>query len=235
VEKECTNRTGVPHECNQPDPSREKRRQYVWTPQLDALLEQGYRTGHASRRFACSRIQKLTGWPRQACWDRARKLGLTARRSSPLRRWSTEEDQCLRNIAGARNIWVIAQKVNRSVAAVRIRLRRISGSSTRVREGTTTTELAEMMGRGRRTVQSWIDLGWLKGHYEGKQRSDDSFRSSDRELYEFCRAHPEELLFHRWTREGLEWFLSVIGVSSRTDWIVGEERGGGVVAGGVAG
>src|SRR2546426_1447019 len=46
-----------------------------------------------------------------------------SRRSSPLRRWSTEEDQCLRNMAGTRNIWVIAQKVNRSVGAVRIRLR----------------------------------------------------------------------------------------------------------------
>jgi hypothetical protein len=216
---------------NAPSPtlSREKRRQYVWTPQLDALLEQGYRTGRANRRFALSRIQKLTGWPRQACWDRARKLGLTTRRGSPLRRWSTEEDQCLRNMAGGQNIWVIARKVNRSVAAVRIRLRRISGSSARVREGTTKTELAEMMGRRRRTVQSWIDLGWLKGHYEGKQRSDDSFRISDRDLYEFCRTHPQELLFHRWTREGLQWFLSVIGVSSKTDWITGEQRGGRVV------
>jgi hypothetical protein len=193
-----------------PTLSREKRRQYVWTPQLDALLEQGYRTGHASRRFAFSRIQKLTGWPRQACWDRARKLGLTARRSSPLRRWSTEEDQYLRNIAGARNIWVIAQKVNRSVAAIRTRLRRINLSSARVREGLTKSDLAELLGRSKKTVQIWIDRGWLKGCREGTLRVDDTIRVFERDLLEFWQNHPEEILFHRWSREGLEWFLSLL-------------------------
>ena len=187
----------------------EQRRQYLWTPQLDALLEEGYRAGRSGRRVAFCRIQRLTGWPRQACWDRARKLGLTVCRGSPLRPWSTEEDQRLKNFAGTHNIWVISHKLNRSAAAVRSRLRRIGGSSTRVREGTTKSELAKIMGRSRRTVQAWIDLGWLMGRYEGKQRSDDSFRISDRDLYEFCRNHPEELVFHRWTREGLEWFLAI--------------------------
>ncbi|MCI0624797.1 MAG: hypothetical protein L0387_24665 [Acidobacteria bacterium] len=196
-------------ESSKPTLNREERRQYLWTPPLDALLEHGYRAGPACRRVAVSRIQRLTGWPRQACWDRARKLGLTVRRGFPLRPWSTEEDQCLKNLAGARNIWVISHKLNRSAAAVRSRLRRIGGSSTRVREATTKSELAKMMGRSRRTVQAWIDLGWLKGRYEGRRRSDDSFRISDRDLYEFCRNHPEELFFHRWTREGLEWFLAI--------------------------
>ncbi len=194
--------------------SREKHRQYLWTPELDGLLERGYQAGPVGRRVALTRIQRLTGWPRQACWDRARKLGLTVRRGSPSRPWSREEDQCLKNLAGTRNIWVISKKLNRSAAAVRSRLRRIGGSSTRVREGTTKSELAKMMGRSRRTVQCWIDLGWLSGRYEGKQRSDDSFRISDRDLYDFCKAHPEELLFHRWTREGLEWLLSVMEEST---------------------
>jgi DNA-binding transcriptional regulator YiaG len=189
---------------------REKRRQYVWTPQLDALLEQGYRTGRASRRFAFSRIQKLTGWPRQACWDRARKLGLTARRRSPLRRWSTEEDQCLKNFAGTRNIWVIAQKVNRSVAAIRSRLRRIHLSSARVREGLTKSDLAELLGRSKKTIQIWIDRGWLKGCREGTLRVDDTIRFFERDLLEFWQNHPEEILFHRWSREGLAWFLSLL-------------------------
>ena len=189
--------------------SREKRRQYVWTPQLDALLEQGYRTGRASRRFAFSRIQKLTGWPRQACWDRARKLGLTVRRSSPLRRWSTEEDQCLRNMAGGRNIWVIAQKVNRSVPAIRTRMRRINLASARVREGLTKSDLSELLGRSKKTIQIWIDRGWLKGYHEGTLRVGDTIRVFERDLLEFWQNHPEEILFHRWSREGLEWFLSL--------------------------
>src|SRR5436309_11821905 len=116
--------------------SESRRRHYRWTPQLDALLEQGYNSPIAIRKAMITRIQRLTGWPRQACWDRARKLGLTVRRGYPSRPWSSEEDQCLKSLAGTRNIWVISQKLNRSAAAVRSRLRRIGGSSTRVREGT---------------------------------------------------------------------------------------------------
>ncbi|MGH9424839.1 MAG: hypothetical protein ACRD2L_00810, partial [Terriglobia bacterium] len=82
---------------------------------------------------------------------------------------------------------------------------------------------------------SWIDLGWLSGRYEGKQRSDDSFRISDRDLYDFCRNHLEELFFHRWTREGLEWLLSVIGESAPELIESPERKEEGIFTGGVAG
>lgn len=188
------------------------RRRHSWTAELDALLERGYRSGPASRFEAIDRIQHVTGWPRHACWDRARKLGFAHARSSQ-RRWTGSDDHLLMTLAGTRNLRFIAEKLNRSVAAVRTRFRRLGVSSIRVREGLTKTELAKMIGRTPTAVQKWIDLGWLKGGYEGKDRRDDTFRVSESELLKFFRAHPEELPLHRWSREGLEWFLSLL-----SDW-----------------
>lgn len=120
-------------------------------------------------------------------------------------------------LAGTRNLRLVAEKLNRSVAAVRTRLRRLGVLSIRVREGFTKTELAKMIGRTSTTVQKWIDLGWLRGSCEGKRRIDDTFRVSDSELLRFFKAHPDELPLHRWSREGLEWFSSLLTDQTSAD------------------
>src|SRR5215467_12390112 len=76
-----------------PDAIEKRRRQYPWTSELDSLLKQGYRFGLAAQRAAIDRIQRRTGWPRQACWDRARKLGLAQKRPSAPRQWTPSEDE----------------------------------------------------------------------------------------------------------------------------------------------
>src|SRR5215467_12159455 len=119
------------------DAIEKRRRQYPWTSELDSLLKQGYRFGLAAQRAAIDRIQRLTGWPRQACWDRARKLGLAKKRVSRSSRWSSVEDRRLISLAGTRTVRTIGQRLNRSVPAVRIRIKRLGLSSGRVRNGLT--------------------------------------------------------------------------------------------------
>ena len=144
------------------------------------------------------------------CWDRARKLGLAQKRSTSLRRWTIFEEQALMNLVGTKSVRLIAQKLNRSVPSVRTRLRRMNMSSARVREGMTKTDLAVLLGRRKETIQSWIDQGWLRSRHEGKLRLDDTVRVSEHDLLEFWQKHSEEIPFYRWSREGLEWFLSLI-------------------------
>src|SRR3989442_874623 len=98
-----------------PDVAEKRRREYPWTPELDSLLEQGYRVGLAGQRAAIDRIQRR------------------------------------------------------------------------------------------------IDLGWLQGSHEGKNRDDDTLRISDEQFLEFWRNHPEQVAVHRWNREGLEWLLLLLG------------------------
>jgi hypothetical protein len=33
---------------------------------------------------------------------------------------------------------------------------------------------------------------------------------SESDLLEFWQNHPEEILFHRWKRDGIEWFLGLL-------------------------
>ncbi len=189
--------------------SSKPRRHYAWTAELDSILEQGYRIGAIGRHAAIRRIQKLKGWPRQACWDRARKIGLTKKRGSVPRKWSRAEEQYLSSLLGTKNIRVIAERLRRTVGAVRTKLKRMKDSSAKVRSGHTKTEMAAFLGRSPKTIQQWIDLGWLKGYFEGKLRQDDTFRISDENFREFWQNHPEEAPLHRWSREGLEWFLAI--------------------------
>jgi transposase len=89
-------------------------------------------------------------------------------------------------------------------------MRRLGLSSGRVRDGLTKIDLAEMLGRSRKTIRHWIHQGWLKGCYERKQGCHDIIRVSEGDLLEFWQNHPEEILFHRWRRDGIEWFLGLL-------------------------
>jgi transposase len=97
------------------------------------------------------------------------------------------------------------------VPAIRKRLRRFRQKSARVRDGLTRRALAQLIGSSTKTIQKWIDLGWLKGSHEGKNRDDDTFRISDEQFVEFWRNHPEQVAVHRWNREGLEWLVRLLG------------------------
>src|SRR5262249_8286712 len=114
-------------------------------------------------------------------------------------------------LAGSKNVGLIAKRLNRSVPAVRKRLRRFTERSARVREGLTKRGLAELIGSSPKTIQKWIDLGWLQGSHEGKNRDDDTFRISVVLFSEFCRNLLEQVAVHRWNREGLEWLVVLLG------------------------
>jgi hypothetical protein len=190
------------------------RRRYLWTAQLDTILEQGYGKGAAGRRIAVDHIQQVTGWPKQACWDRARKLSLSHKRSYRTRPWTKEEEDYLLNFVGSRSVRLIAQRLKRTESAVRTKLKLMSETdsllSARVRDGHTKMELSKYLGRSPKTIQSWIDRGWLKGRYEGKQRSDDTLRITDEDFRTFWKNHPSAVPLYTLDQEGLEWFVSVM-------------------------
>ena len=194
--------------------TRSARRCYRWTAELDALLERGYKGGLGLRRAVTRKIQTLTGWPLQACWDRARKLGWSQKRTA-FRRWSNEEEDFLLQYAGSRNIHYLARRLKRTEKSVREKLASMRigsrlGISARVTDGHTQTELAEFLGRSPKTIQRWIEMGWLKGRYEGKHRKNDTLRITDEDFRVFWKKHSGEVPFHTLSRDGMEWFFSVM-------------------------
>jgi DNA-binding CsgD family transcriptional regulator len=189
-------------------------RRYDWTRQLDEILEQGYQLGPLERKKAVDRVSALTGWPRQVCWDRARKLGLSRHRPAPVRRWAAKEEEYLLSFLGSKSIRQIARRLGRSESAIRTKLKFLSRAgrtlSARVSDGHTKVELARYLHRSVRTVQNWIDQGRLKARYEGKERTDDTLRVTDEDFRFFWSKHPWEVPLYTLDYEGLEWFCSVM-------------------------
>lgn len=191
----------------------EQYQQYNWTAELDAILSQGYREGRKAKVVAIQTIFAQTRWPRYVCWNRARKLQLTPNCGARRRLWSEADDTYLLKFVGSKNPREIAGRLKRSVSALHSRLRVLGRDrkiSLRVQDGHTKEELATYLKRSKKRIQSWIDRGWLKARYEGKNRTDDTLRITDQDFRTFWKQHPWEVPFYRLDRDGLLWFCSVM-------------------------
>ena len=187
--------------------------QYNWTEELDGILVQGYKEGGKAKIEAIRRIQSQTGWPRYVFWNRARKLQLSPNRRNGNRSWSETEDKYLLDFVGSKNPREIAKRLKRSVSAIRARLRHLGNGrriSIRVQDGHTKEELARYLGRSKRTIQNWIDQGWLKARYEGTNRNNDTLRVTDEDFRSFWKQHPWEVPFYKLSHESLLWFCSIM-------------------------
>lgn len=123
---------------------------------IDQLLIAGIKLGPAKKREAINRVLELVpDWTRGDCWQRIRDLRKTpalaahegrlpgkakkSRDAAATRRpvsepWTPADDEWLLNLAGYEPVKRIAQRMNRSVRAVRFRIVAL-GMSARVTDG----------------------------------------------------------------------------------------------------
>ena len=190
---------------------RIQKTSYVWTDELTQILEEGYKDGREGRRNAITKVIAITHWPRQACYDRARALKLTQKYPIHHSRRLTQEDKdYLFWWTGVKPLRAIAEGLNCSVRALRYELSQMGIQSGRVTEGHTKTELAKYLAKSPKTIQKWIDEGWLKARYEGRNRDDDPLRVSDEDFRDFYKKHSAELSLLTLPRQGLLWLISVL-------------------------
>ncbi len=103
------------------------RARYRWTRELDILLREGYRGGPDAKQRAIDQICLRTGWPRQACWDRARALDLVISTDQHHRRqWRDEEIARILSHRPRQRIAELAAELGRSVRSVREKLKRLN-------------------------------------------------------------------------------------------------------------
>lgn len=72
---------------------RYKQARYVWTEELNRILQEGYRQGGEAQLSAVEKIQRLTTWPKHACYRQAASLGLTQQHMQY--NWTPELDELL--------------------------------------------------------------------------------------------------------------------------------------------
>jgi hypothetical protein len=150
-------------------------------PAIDQLLVAGIKLGPQKKHDAINKILELVpGWKRGDCWRRIRQLrrtpalailsteqdlkkvdgngSLHQRFSRP---WSQEDDDRLLDLAGYEPVTKIAERLGRSVRAVRFRLGAL-GMSARVKDGWSQRGLRKLLRVSRARLRYLVANGMLR-------------------------------------------------------------------------
>jgi hypothetical protein len=150
-------------------------------PAIDQLLVAGIKLGPHKKHEAINKILKLVPeWKRGDCWRRIRQLRKTAALATPdaiensgqpgnngtshrpsSRPWLQEDDDKLLDLAGYEPVTKIAQRLGRSVRAVRFRLGAL-GMSARVKDGWSQRSLRKLLRVSRARLRSLVASGMLR-------------------------------------------------------------------------
>ncbi len=112
-----------------------------------------------------SRLQRITGNSKDACWRFIRQHALRSKHD--YRRWTTEEFDQLREELASHPLQTVAKKLGRTEESIRSILARNGLSVRSIRCDMFSVEsLASALKVGRREVLHWIEQGWLETSVE---------------------------------------------------------------------
>lgn len=158
-------------------------RKYRFTPALRDELLAAYRLKKMPRAVAIRKMMARTGWPLHAFKCEAIRMGCTTWSSRP---WKAEEEEYLREKAGAVSTKAIATYLGRSVASVESRMERMH-LSRRLTEGYNIDNLCEVFGVTGDRVKGWMRRGLL-----GKVHEVNGLRVTESNVIRFIREHSPE-------------------------------------------
>ncbi len=170
-------------------------RNALWNEEDVEILRLWYAQGPGGARRAVKAIlARHPDWSPRSIWDKAARLGLSAR-SGNRKPWSAEEQGYLLWNAGEKPVGRIARKLGRSVRAIRQKLSSL-GVSGKVRnpKGYTLHRVAKLLGVSDRIVRLWFQ-DRLFGEPASRERnpSRSGPRVSAAALVAFCRKHPDKI------------------------------------------
>lgn len=174
-----------------------------WTPELDEILKAAWARGGMRAARRAIRQQQPT-WSWYSVKKRAAALALCRRRSP---RWTdTDVNHLLWSIDSNASLTLIADRLGRTVAAVRKKLRDL-GYSAESLGGFKVKEVAEMFTVPPARVQYWVaeKLLLTKGG-----------RITDSSLSKFLGEHPEKIPFQSLTADMQNW-LREMGYPDRQE------------------
>ena len=174
-----------------------------WTPELDEILKAAWARGGMRAARRAIRQQQPT-WSWYSVKKRAAALALCRRRAP---RWTdTDVNHLLWSIDSNASLTLIADRLGRTVAAVRKKLRDL-GYSAESLGGFKVKEVAEMFTVPPARVQYWVaeKLLLTKGG-----------RITDRSLSKFLGEHPEKIPFQSLTADMQNW-LREMGYPDRQE------------------
>ncbi len=170
-------------------------RKAVWNEEDVEILRACYAQGQGGGRQAVREIlSRHPDWSPRSVWRKSAKLGLSARTGNR-KRWSPEEQGCLRWNAGEKSVRWIARKLARTVKSVRQKLSSLGiGAKVRIPKDYTLHRVGKILGVSDRTVRLWFQEGLFgEPTSRGRNRSRTPPRISRAALVAFCRKHPDKI------------------------------------------
>ena len=175
----------------------------TWTPELDEILKSAYSRGGllAARRAI---RQHQPAWSRYSVKRRAAALGLCRRRALP---WTeVDVEKMLWAIDSNASMALIAERLDRTVAAVRKKLRDL-GYSAESLGGYKVKDVAEMFAVQPARVQYWVaeKMLFTKGG-----------RITESSVEKFLTDYPEKIQFESLSVDMKRW-LQEMGYQAQRD------------------
>ncbi|MCU1323516.1 MAG: hypothetical protein JWM43_3165 [Acidobacteriaceae bacterium] len=148
-----------------------------------------------------SRLQRITGNSKDACWRFIRQHALRSKHD--YRRWTPEEFDQLREELASHPLQTVAKKLGRTKESIRSILARNGLSVRAIRCDVFSAEsLASALKVGRREVLHWIEQGWLETNVE--RHGNRSFHTiSPEALARLYRNHLVQLIERGLPNRGL--------------------------------
>lgn len=119
------------------------------------------------------------------------------------RAWSAGESERLVEYSESRSRSNIATTLHRSRKAIELKQRRLGITSTMQEDSFSKYHLAELLHIRPRTIQSWVDKGWLPATIEGTPRLPRMIIAAE-DFIRFCRKYPEAIHQRRINQARLE-------------------------------
>jgi hypothetical protein len=171
-------------------------KKFNWTAELDGRLRQSYQRARTRAELTVNLdlIQRLSGFSRVVILNRAATLGLAFCQRRP---WTVDEIDMLREQAGSITPGAIAEKLNRTHASVRAKLKQLE-ISARISEGYTQDDLRYLLGVSPKSIKKWMAWGWLR---------DVAGRIPEASVVRFLRQHSDQ---YHLSRVEEAWFKGLI-------------------------
>lgn len=180
-----------------------KRRSFRWPKEARELVRLHLNTSRNqprgqdsddSKRVLVTRLEEVSGNPRDACWRFAHQLGVNGKRS--YREWPERAQQRLLELISIQPLPEVAIAMRRSPGSIRSMLHRLGASARMGQDWFTKYTLAEALHIRAEEVQRWISLGWLKCRLVKTGKLQREIIDAD-DFSEFCKGHSREVVGRR--------------------------------------
>jgi len=178
-----------------------QRRRFKWSKEARDLVRANVHAAAGEFTRLLTDLERLTGNPRDACSRFARSMGVTYKK--PYRAWSAGESERLVEYSESRSRSNIATTLHRSRKAIELKQRRLGITSTMQEDSFSKYHLAELLHIRARTIQTWVDKGWLPATIEGTPRLPRIIIAAE-DFIRFCRKYPEAIHQRRINQARLE-------------------------------